>query len=70
MLLARAAGECNAEIIFDAKLKEVDIGSVRAICKDGQNFGADVIIGADGMLLRFADVRKTRTKPHRSRLND
>lgn len=70
MLFAQAAEKCNAKIIFDAKLKEIDIESVRAICKDDRDFSADIIIGSDGMPLVFAAVRKTMTKLHRYRLYD
>jgi len=49
MLLAREAEKYNAKIIFDAKVKEIDIERVRALCKGNRDFSADVIIGADGM---------------------
>jgi 2-polyprenyl-6-methoxyphenol hydroxylase-like FAD-dependent oxidoreductase len=70
MLLMQAAEKCNAKIIFDTKLKEIDIERVSTICKGDRDFSADVIIGADGMPLVFATVRKIMTKLHRYRLND
>jgi len=57
-------------IFFDAKLIEIDIESVRAVCEDGRDFSADVIIGADGMPLVLAAICQTMTELHRYRLND
>ena len=70
MLLAQAAEKYNAKIIFDAKLEEIDVEGVRAIGGDNQDFSADVIIGADGMPLVSAAVRKTMTNLHRYRFDD
>jgi 2-polyprenyl-6-methoxyphenol hydroxylase-like FAD-dependent oxidoreductase len=69
-LLAEAAERGSAEIIFDAKLKEIDVEGVHAICESGQGFSADIIIGADGMLIAPAAVYKTMTEPYRYRLDN
>jgi flavin-dependent dehydrogenase len=69
-LLAQAAEKSNVNIILDAKLIEIDIENVRAVCQDGRGFSADVIVGADGMPLVLAAVCQTMTELRRYRFND
>ncbi|KAF2159675.1 hypothetical protein M409DRAFT_32154, partial [Zasmidium cellare ATCC 36951] len=47
-VLAEAAGGSGAKIVFDAKVRQVDVEGCMVKYADGREFHGDVIIGADG----------------------